>query len=107
MQAKREQSKYEVIPVGDASKVDYYAYRNNDGNSRKTTMEIDESGEGKANVMVYYGERKIGREPGEVKITECNREGIDAYMLEKYGAHRLRMERARAKSYGKRIHFSR
>jgi hypothetical protein len=106
LQAKREKSKYKVIPVGDASKVDYYAYNNNDGNSRKVTMEFDESGEGKANVMVYYGERKIDREPGEVEVTECTREGIDKYLLEKYGAHRLKMERARAKSYGKRIHFA-
>ncbi|WP_227396701.1 hypothetical protein [Jeotgalibacillus aurantiacus] len=93
------------IPIGDAVKLDYLIYADGTGNRRKNTSEVDESGAGKSSVYVTYGQREVDREPSNIYLQKSSREEIDAYLTEKYGDHRLRMESNRAKSYGKHIHF--
>lgn len=105
LQAKRAKGRFEVVLIGDDAMMDYFHHGGNDGNRKKITMELDESGEGKPNVMVNYGQRKVDREPGEVQTTVMSRADIDAYFTEKYGEHRLKMERMRAKGLAKRSHF--
>lgn len=96
LEAKRAEDSFEVVPIGDVGKLDYFINGGNAGNRKKFTAEVDESGEGKPKVMVYYGQRKVDREPGEVQTTKLSLEELEKYFGDKYGEHRLEMERKRA-----------
>jgi hypothetical protein len=98
---KRAQGRFEVIPIGDGSKLDYFVHDNNSGNRKKFTSEVDESGEGKPNVYVNYGKRKADRDAGEVVTQKLSPKEVDAYLGDKYGEYRLEMERKRAVGFSK------